>query len=355
MPTVFCSNYIAKGVSYCGALDIYYKPCYNNFIMSETIRSDKTWVLSYPDIFDFLPNPDLVSRTTKGEFEHQDISKFTRLPGDGLMLESGILSRLTDDGKTIIEATFFEHHDAWSVGREDSVHGVEFGTLGILASNGRMHEMPVAIKPFHLFRSGASNEAAALLKVPEITSIDSFELVGLIRSNGVLALITRFEEDVVSLDNVNWDMAIEASVKESFNVIEALQKCALLLARMHQCEIVHNDAQVKNMAVARNHAGGAVLRLVDLENTKWRNTKDEPERQRYLDGIHSDVGALIGSILAKGLWRNADYTDKARAIEILFTEPYLSYLSHPSNRDDTYTPELHNEVEERVDDVLQQI
>ena len=124
---------------------------------------------------------------------------------------------------------------------------------------------------------------------------------------------------------------------------------------MQQCEIVHNDAQVKNMAVARNHVGGAVLRLVDLENTKWRNTKDEPERQRYLDGIHSDVGALIGSILAKGLWRNADYTDKARAIEILFTEPYLSYLSHPANRDDTYTPELHNEVEERVDDVLQQI
>lgn len=324
--------------------------------MSETIVSpNEVWNLPYPETGSFEVYPDFVTRAKDGSFTHSEIKEFCDSEQDGILLERDLLERITDDRRAIIEKATFHEVSEWYEGRQDSAHQVNFGRLTLLSSAGREVVTDVAIKPFLIWRRGADNEAAAMIKMPQTTGINSFELLGMIRIDGKVAVVSRFEEQVTSLDNLEWNLGIDTVFRESISVVDALQKCALTLARIHQVGMVHNDAQIKNMAVVTEADGTCKVRLIDLENAKWRNTKDPIDRQKFLDDVHSDVSALVGSLLKKGLWRDAGYSDKARAIQAVFTEPYLSFLRHPGNKDQVYDFELHNEVEDRVEDVLEQI
>lgn len=314
----------------------------------------ENWALAYPELSKFEAYSGFVTQGENGGFVHQEVQDFCKLDQPGLLLSRELADRLTNDDQFLVESIDFQAMTEWAEGREDSLHGVEFGVLRLGTTNGSETELEVALKPFHTWRRGAANELAAMLKTPELTTIRSFEPLGMINNGRKIALLTRFETEVLSLDNIEWQRGIYQPFQETFDVMEALQKSALTLAHMHQAGVVHNDAQIKNMAVVSNDVLTEV-RLIDLEGAKWRDVSDYQQRQKFLDGVYSDGSALVESILKRGLWNDAGYSDKARAIQVLFAEPYLSFLRHPANRDSLYTNELHQEVEDRILAVLEGI
>jgi len=325
--------------------------------MSETLAEmHESWGLSYPEASVFELTHERVQQAENGDFVHDEIAAYCLGVGGppSILLESGLFERARGGEQFALAEVEFTERPEWAEGRTDSLHVVQFGVLALTSSSGQVTEVDVAIKPYHIWRKGASNELAALIKAQELTGIRTFEPLGAIYNGKSLATVTRFEGHVVSLDNQDWTREVSEPINQGFDIVEALQKSAMTLARLHRVGIIHNDAQVKNMAVS--HDGDTTsVRLIDLESSKWRNVLDLPERQRYLDGVHSDVSTFVGSVLARGLWQNADYGDKAKAIELLFTEPYRGFLGHPGNRYGVYDDDLHEEVQDRVDSVLQDI
>lgn len=313
----------------------------------------ETWTLSYPELSKFEAYSGFVSRADNDDFVHAEVTEFCNKEGQALLLSRDFADRLTDDDQYLIAAARFTAIDEWADGREDSVHGVEFGQLQLTRSDDTETTVDVAVKPYHTWRKGAANELAAMLKVSELTSVNSFEPLGIINNGHKMAVLTRFEPSVVSLDNLNWRRSIEEPFSQTVDIVAALQKSALTLARLHQAGIIHGDAEIKNMAVI---VEGAVhrIKLIDLESAKWRDINDFHSRGLYLDGVYKDAEALVGSILKKGLWEDAGYTDKAHAVQILFAEPYLSFLRHPANRHPARA-EIRQEIEERIELILSNI
>jgi hypothetical protein len=311
----------------------------------------------YPEITTFTTDPAAVSRAIDGTFTQPAVEDFctTRALSDALLLQESAAERITNNGQHPIEEIGFSDQPIWLEGRRDSAHAVRFGALTIRTTNGRTSKLPVALKPFKDDRHRASNEISALIKVPESTHFTAYEPLGAVRTMGGLAIMTRLEPEVVSLDNIDWGRSLTEPLGESFDVINGLRFGAVLLARMHRASLTHNDAQIKNVAV--DTSGEAEkIRLIDLETARWRTLKSgTADYQRFMREVNRDITALITSTLKKGLWQANSGQETVSAMKELLIDPYTSFLRHPANKTETFTEEVSEEAAEQAEQALYEL
>lgn len=330
---------------------------FNKSSTSGELNDFTEWTLHQPIVETFRSNATEVTNDEQGRFKHPSVEAFcnSTTPSQ-ILFEEDILTELTNKGESTVSTIHFHKNEFWAIGREDSVHQVQFGNLEVEAGLNTA-TIPVAVKPFYGMRRLLVNELGAMLKAPELTAVESFKPVGVVRTAGGFALLTHFEGEVVSFDNFSWNRDMAAPLVEEIDTLSLLQKAALSLARLHSNGIIHNDSQVKNIAVATENAldtrhATRTLRLIDLEEARLFNLADPLEILQFLDGVRRDTAKFIGSVLEKGLWRNAGYDDRAEALSVLFAEPYMSYMRHPGTFSSEQAREHIIDIEDRVRDAL---
>jgi len=150
--------------------------------------------------------------------------------------------------------------------REESRNQIKFGQLIINDSISRERVEYVAIKPLTT-PNRAAHELGAMLTVnalakqgklsPALRPLGFYRLPD---GDNRVALLTKYEHSVLTLDNLFWDPNYDPSEVQTR---AALGHCAVSLGELHSVGIVHSDAQVKNIA-----ADNRGVRYVDLEGAQ---------------------------------------------------------------------------------------
>lgn len=158
------------------------------------------------------------------------------------------------------------------LGRQDSMHGVEFADM--LVSDGSLVEytQPVAIKPLDEAWL-AVREYRTANSLNSISPNATFNNVGFMRIDDKFATLTRFEQGVTSFDNILWK-----EKKPTTNEVEwALSCAAASLIFLHANQYVHGDFQVKNTAYGTDMTS----RIIDVTTTK-----KQADPMMFMDDIY---------------------------------------------------------------------
>lgn len=208
-----------------------------------------------------------------------------------------LTDQVPEGGYEKIEGAEFEHVKAWSKGRQDSMQGVFFGRLAL----GQEIETPVAVKPYFSAPNAGAHESAMLLYLHS-KGLRTYQLLGMSWSSEQgYAMITSFEEESKSLDNVNWSKSLSEPLGRHLTNLEAIEQVGESLGLMHGNGIIHNDAQIKNFAVNGNE-----VVLMDL--TSARLMFDENgnfNESDLLAGMYRDKLRLVESLRDKSFLRDA--------------------------------------------------
>ena len=153
----------------------------------------------------------------------------------------------------------FMHVREWAKGRKDSVQGVFFGKLAV----GSEAEIPVAVKPY-LTALGAGMHETALLLHLEAQGFPVYRVLGAswTEEQG-FSMITAFEPDSKSLDNIDWSKGLEQPLSEHLTNLDAIKQVGVTLGLLHANGVLHRDTQIKNFAVA-----GDDVRVIDLAQAR---------------------------------------------------------------------------------------
>ena len=178
-------------------------------------------------------------------------------------------------------------NSTYTVGRQRSNEGVWFADVVVEDSSGsKINEFPVAIKPV----TSAKDASAQIEMANKINAIGNdgypdiaenpvmFVPVGLVNT-GELSVATRFEPQVVSLDNVLWEKGFSHR-----RITNALVHAAATLVFLQFNKICHGDYQVKNTAT-----DGIAGRIIDITSTRESNDCEDFVR---------DVETYVASVLA---------------------------------------------------------
>lgn len=130
------------------------------------------------------------------------------------------------------------------LGRQKSRSVVKFGQLYIDNNLDKPITEIVAVKYVHPIP--AIREMNASLAVDRrFNQRLTYDPLGFIKHpDGKVGYITRYEHDVVSLDNILWN---DQSTPEQRD--QAMARAAIWMAKLHSVGIIHGDAQAKNIAL----------------------------------------------------------------------------------------------------------
>ena len=206
----------------------------------------------------------------------------------------------------VVRGSFVDRED-FARGREDGVHGTRFGQM--ILNGADLHESPalVAIKPFGddieskpsdlLAQEWSMNNYLNSLSDEQIAYLP----IGVWKNiYGINHLITLYEHDVVSLDNVFWadhDVNPEALRKETLE--DAFRTGLVGLGYLHGTGVYHGDAEAKNLA--RDRRG---VRFIDLETAAFLPPSKTAATQR----TRQDLETFIDSTLQVD--ENREYVEK---------------------------------------------
>jgi len=209
----------------------------------------------------------------------------------------------------------FEHKDEWAEGRRESVQGVFFGYLAL----GNEVETPVAVKPFLSAISTGAHETALLIYLQD-KGLPVYEVLGASWSEDQgFAMITKFEEDSRSLDNIDWEKGIEAPLSAHLTNLDGIKQVGRTLGLLHGNGVIHGDAQVKNFAV-----NGAEVRLVDLAQAEIVATSDAVNETKLRVGMRNDLSLLIESIHSKGFIKGGTAAQQESFFDSVIATSYQS-------------------------------
>lgn len=214
-----------------------------------------------------------------------------------------ILAGNTIEAFDQLQATYTVRSD-YSVGRNDSMHGVTFADLTVEKggqTNRRLTTQPVAIKPYPEAWMAArdfrlANRLNAEKKV-------TFEPLGFTKIDGKVATLTRFEQGVTSFDNILWN---EEVAPDDEQIAWSLSCAAATLILLHGDGYAHGDFQVKNTAYDLN----SQPRIIDTTTMRQQN---DPYK------FGGDLTLYLESLSRFGAQTPYPSED---AIEGLFLEPY---------------------------------
>lgn len=213
--------------------------------------------------------------------------------------------------------------------RERNTHGLVFGQLILKSTSDKEKNTLVAVKPFDRLAFALDELAATEFVNSRDGRPNGFRPLGMYRfQDGAYGLITAYEPEVVSLDNIFWD---EDNIPTTDQVSKALKVGAVSLYSIHVDGATHGDFQAKN-AVSDNQGP----RQADLATFRGfpvhadGNIKVDSAAQR----IWGDVDKFISS-LNSGIEDPAAYRDYRDQIVEEFAPVYLDGVA--SN--DTKVPE----------------
>lgn len=188
------------------------------------------------------------------------------------------------------------------LGRDEGRHQPRFGQM--IINGAGLHERPilVTVKPFN----GSTDKQPDELMQREwaasnyLNSLSDRQLaylpLGAWRTaKGVNHLISLYEHDVKSYDNVFWaDKELSPEALRAQTIEHALNDCIRGLGYLHGLGLVHTDAEVKNLAA--NLSG---IRFIDLEGIKQlpregTTVEDSGETVRL---IRNDLETLFDSTI----------------------------------------------------------
>ncbi len=231
-------------------------------------------------------------------------------------------------GERSIAATSYVEVHEWKEGREASYHEVEFGNLTLTFDDGEAATMPIAVKPYPGWAEYAVHEYAATQIINDSGFIESFKPLGfLVDYQGNIFYLTHFEEQVTSLDNIDWRKSADDRMFEHITNLEGLERAAYTLGRLHANGFVHRDAQIKNFAACKG-----VIRAIDLEQMVLVHTPEAPNLELLQQEITNDLLILIGSLYAEGYLEGLDKEGRNQVFRSAFLSNYRSTLRHPALR-----------------------
>jgi hypothetical protein len=224
-----------------------------------------------------------------------------------------------------IEHVEFLENQGWSVGRTDSKSCVFFGDM-IFQTLDKEVQLPVACKPFHGWTNGAVHEFTAYEHINAMGFIKTFSPIGFwVDDNNNVFLLSIFEENVITLDNVNWRQTQEIPLKNHFTAFDALERAGYTIGRFVAHGYAHRDAQVKNIAY-----DGTSIRAVDLESIRLIQTPENPNPIEMGGAVLKDAKDFIESINRSNYLSDSDIARRGNIIYKHFATPLLSTLRHPS-------------------------
>ena len=150
-------------------------------------------------------------------------------------------------------------------GRHNSIQEVRFGDLTVSSPEATLSTQPIALKPYNKSWLAAQDfrTACSLNRDRKVT----FEPLGFTKIDDKIALLTRFEQGVVSFDNILWG----DSRPEDREIEWSLVCAATTLIFLHGNGRIHGDFQVKNTAYDIN------LQPRVIDTTTMRQRQDPCE------------------------------------------------------------------------------
>jgi hypothetical protein len=203
--------------------------------------------------------------------------------------------------------------------REASRNQVGFGQLVVADPDHRARVEYIAMKPYETPQH-AANEFGAMSAVNALARqgklSPSLQPLGFYRrpEDGSVAMMTRYEHSVLTLDNLFWDPNFAPSERQ---MRAALGHCALSLGELHYNGIAHVDAQVKN--IAADNQGNRYVDLEDSREFALRDSILDPNVVGQL--LEVDVRDCLESLNGHGV----DLIDES------FTPAYLDIVSMPGS------------------------
>ena len=186
-------------------------------------------------------------------------------PGEMVLAEQQFYGVFDNESLT---ASFIENED-FSKGRTCSAHGVKFGQLVLESTFDQELPTHIAVKPFPS-RGVTLNEPPIKALVHEwaatdhVAGLSNYERVylplGLWKdTKGTPQMITLFDEQSQTLDNVFWARGKVAANTGQEKIISALCLSLYALGILHGAGLTHGDPQIKDFARDSKH-----IRFVDL-------------------------------------------------------------------------------------------
>lgn len=288
---------------------------------------------------------------SNGEFYINGLEEQVSKARNEFFFHPNIIGRLGLDQYLLSSSNFRERED-WRLGREDSGQGVFFGELRLGIDNGDETTLPIACKPYKLLeRHRAIHEYAALEKFKDSPTLKSYEPIGFwVDGQGGATLLTSFEEQVTSLDNVNWDKSGKDILHDHYDLFSALKRSAQILARLHAVGYAHHDAQIKNMAIDKYTQA---VRLIDLTSLRKIHKQNDLSLETWRGAVYGDLYGLISSVRRKGYLHNEAPNNIRKTLNLAFFSVHAAIISHPSSQR-TLFPEALQVVEHIHEDILDQ-
>lgn len=259
-----------------------------------------------------------------------------------------IILWLTDeqpDDEFMVGAEFEERKD-WKKGRADSKQGVFFGYLALADEI----EVPVAVKPYLSDVSKGSHETAMLMYLQSL-GLPTYQVLGTSHTDSQgFTMITAFEEESRSLDNVVWAKGLDRPLGEHLTNLEAIEQVGQSLGLMHGNGIIHNDAQIKNFAV-----NGDTVVLIDLAQARSATDGGTFVDEALLrKGMYRDLSTLINDLRKKKFIGDASRQDVGRFIENVIATSYRSGLYRAHGIVEREVHDYRQIVEATLADILDQ-
>ena len=113
-------------------------------------------------------------------------------------------------------------------------------------------------------------------------------------------MITKFEEESRSLDNINWQKGVEDPLRDHLTNIDGIKQVGKTLGLLHGNGVIHGDAQIKNFAV-----NGDEIRVIDLAGARVVGDHADVNETQLGLGMYNDIMLLRDSLSGRGFISDA--------------------------------------------------
>lgn len=205
-------------------------------------------------------------------------------------------------------------------GATDSLHQVMFGCLH-LQGDQRRTVTDVAVKPFKEAASKRAEHELRCLELLERSGINAFKPIGILSSDRYEFLITEFESQILSLDNVHWGYPLKTAEFHEY-LGPMLYGVGESLGELHSKGVFHGDAQIKNFALSES----GDTQALDLEGAAYINESDEIIRQLPNMGF-GDIVMLYSTLKTQGFLTGETSENNFNTFNAYVLEPYYKTLN----------------------------
>ena len=217
----------------------------------------------------------------------------------GMCLSRVDLQPFAEAGEVTPNSFTFDAQPTLELGRENSWRKVFFGQMHMESRSGTIDKsVQVAVKRFPKDEIHYAVQEAAMLQYLQQQGVPALEVIGLLMHEEAeepgVYLLTRFTQEVISLDNPDWS---KLSPKEMQDQLRAVRNT---LVTLHQGLVFHGDAEFKNIGVGERDGSIVVFdveRAVSLRDAVSQEEGAEGEVPiRLIQAMSADFSSVQKSL-----------------------------------------------------------